>query len=240
MRMSTIIYGRNAVRSSIEADRVKTLYVSSRLEGDRLLEFARSKKLKVRLIDSNELTRLAKNPAHQGFVAEVEEYGTSSIEDIINSSKGKKYPLVIILDGIEDPHNLGAILRTADAFGVDGIIIKNHGQVQLNGTVAKVSTGAINYVKVAVVSNLSNAVEKLKQNGFWVVASDGSAKQSYLDVDYNCPIALVVGSEGFGIAPLLLKRSDFIVKIPMCGHVSCLNASVATAVIVAGIVSSRN
>ncbi len=238
--MSTIIYGRNAIRASIEADRVKTLYVSAHLDGDKLVEFARRKKLAVRLVDNNELTRMAKNPSHQGFVAIVEEYGASTVEEIIEGAKSKKYPLVLILDGIEDPHNFGAILRTADAFGVDGVIIKNHGQVQLNGTVAKVSTGAINYVKVAVVSNLSNAVEKLKQNGYWVVASDGSAKQSYLDVDYNSPIALIVGSEGFGIAPLLLKRSDFVVKIPMCGHVSCLNASVATAVIVAGIVSSRH
>lgn len=238
--MGTVIYGRNAIRASIEADKVKTLYVSAHLGGDKLVEFARKKKLAVKLVDNNELTRMAKNPSHQGFVAIVEEYGSSSIEEIIEAAKGKKYPLVLILDGIEDPHNLGAILRSADAFGVDGIIIKNHGQVQLNGTVAKVSTGAINYVKVAVVSNLSNTVEKLKQNGYWVVASDGSAKQGYLDIDYKCPIALIVGSEGFGIAPLLLKRSDFIVKIPMCGHVSCLNASVATAVIVAGIVSSRN
>ncbi|MCQ2798905.1 MAG: 23S rRNA (guanosine(2251)-2'-O)-methyltransferase RlmB [Bacilli bacterium] len=237
--MATIVYGRNAVRASIDACNVKTLYVARHLDGDKLVDYARKKKLDVKFVENNDLTRMAKNSSHQGFVAIGEDYALSSIEEIIESAKVKQYPLIVILDGIEDPHNLGAILRTADAFGVDGIIMKNRGQVQLNGTVAKVSTGAINYVKVAAVNNLSNAIEKLKQSGYWIVASDGSANQSYLDIDYKCPIALVVGSEGFGIAPLVLKRSDFVVKIPMHGHVSCLNASVATAVILAGIISSR-
>lgn len=237
--MATIVYGRNAVRASIDACNVKTLYVARHLDGDKIVDIARKKKLEVKFVENNDLTRMAKTSNHQGLVAIGEDYALSSIEDILESAKAKQYPLVLILDGIEDPHNLGAILRSADAFGVDGIIMKSRGQVQLNGTVAKVSTGAINYVKVAVVSNLSNAIEKLKQNGYWIVASDGSATQSYLDIDYRCPIALVVGSEGFGIAPLVLKRSDFVVKIPMYGHVSCLNASVATAVILAGIISSR-
>ena len=118
--------------------------------------------------------------------------------------------------------------------------MKKRGEVPLNGTVAKVSTGAINYVKVAVVANLNQAIEKLKQNGYWVVSSDGSATQSYLDVDYNSPIALVVGSEGFGISKLVLKNSDFIVKIPMTGHVNSLNASVASAILISGVVASRS
>jgi 23S rRNA (guanosine2251-2'-O)-methyltransferase len=135
--------------------------------------------------------------------------------------------------------NLGAILRSADAFGVDGVVLKSHDEVQLNGTVAKVSTGAIDYVKVAVVSNLSQAMEKLKAQGYWIVSSDGSAQQSYDEVDYACPIGLVVGSEGFGISPLLLKRSDFVVKIPMFGHVNSLNASVATAIFLSEIALKR-
>jgi 23S rRNA (guanosine2251-2'-O)-methyltransferase len=134
---------------------------------------------------------------------------------------------------------LGAILRSADAFGADGVVLKSHDGVQLNATVAKVSTGAIDYVKVAVVTNLSQAIETMKEQGYWIVASDGSATQSYSAVDYASPIALIIGSEGFGISPLLLKRSDFIVKIPMFGHVNSLNASVATGILLAEISRSR-
>jgi 23S rRNA (guanosine2251-2'-O)-methyltransferase len=145
----------------------------------------------------------------------------------------------LILDGIEDPQNFGAILRSVDAFGVDGVIIKKRNEVPLNATVAKVSTGAINWVKVAMVSNLSQAIQTLKDHGYWIVASDGSGKQDYDTVDYKSPIGLVVGSEGFGIAPLVLKNSDFIVKIPMTGHVNSLNASVASAILISEIVRSR-
>ena len=184
---------------------------------------------------------MAKNPSHQGFLVLSEAIRSYSLEEVLQSIPSeKKYPLIVILDGIEDPHNLGAIIRTCDAFSVDGIIMKKRGEVPLNGTVAKVSTGAINYVKVAVVANLNQAIEKLKQNGYWVVSSDGSATQSYLDVDYNSPIALVVGSEGFGISKLVLKNSDFIVKIPMTGHVNSLNASVASAILISGVVASRS
>ena len=144
-----------------------------------------------------------------------------------------------MLDGIEDPHNLGAILRSADAFGVDGVIIKSRGGVGLNGTVAKVSTGAISYVKVAEVNNLTKAALKLKDAGYWIVESDGSASLSYDEVDYHCPICLVVGSEGFGISRLLLSKADFVVKIPMKGHVNSLNASVATGILLSLISLKR-
>jgi 23S rRNA (guanosine2251-2'-O)-methyltransferase len=233
------LYGRNAIQASLESGHVKTLYVSLHNQDDALALLAKAKGLPVMPVDEGKLTQLAQNPAHQGFVALAEGYGTFTIEELIQSAKSKAYPLIALLDGIEDPHNLGAVLRSADAFGVDGLIIKNHGEVQLNGTVAKVSTGAINFVKVAVVANLSQAMEILKKNGYWIVATDGSATQSYTEIDYRCPIGLIVGSEGFGIAPLVLKRSDFIVKIPMSGHVNSLNASVVAGILFAHIVQSR-
>lgn len=238
--MATIIYGKNAVRETIAHGSIKTLYVSNRIKDDELLRKASAKNIDVKSADDRELTRMAKNPSHQGFVAICDDIETVSLEDMISFAKNKKYPLIAILDGIEDPHNLGAILRSADAFGVDGIVMKNRGSVQLNGTVAKVSTGAINYVKVAVVTNLNRAIETLKKSGYWVVASDGEAKMSYSEVDYKCPIAVVIGSEGFGISQLVLKNSDFIVKIPMHGHVNSLNASVAAGIFFAMIDNSRS
>jgi 23S rRNA (guanosine2251-2'-O)-methyltransferase len=238
--MGTYIFGRNPTREALEAGNVKILYVSSRLQNDKLAAAAQEKEVPVKFVSDNELTNIVKNTSHQGFVAMCEDFVTSSLEDLIKGASGKKYPLLLILDGIEDPHNFGAVLRDCDAFGVDGVIVKSRGEAPLNGTVAKVSAGAINYVKVAVVVNLSQTIEKLKANGYWIVASDGSAKQNFTEIDYKSPIALVVGSEGFGIAPLVLKNSDFIVKIPMLGHVNSLNVSVAAGILLAEIAHSRN
>jgi 23S rRNA (guanosine2251-2'-O)-methyltransferase len=235
----TIIFGKNPIRSALGAKHITTLFVSRRLLDDPLVNLAKSEQVEIKPVDERELDRLSDSGVHQGFAAKVKPYGTFSLDELIRQAK-KPYPLLLLLDGIEDPHNLGAILRSADAFGADGIILKSHDEVQLNGTVAKVSTGAIDYVKVAVVSNLSQALEKLKAQGYWIVASDGAAQQAYNQVDYRCPIGLIVGSEGFGISPLLLKRSDFVVKIPMFGSVNSLNASVATAVFLAQIALQRS
>lgn len=238
--MSMQVYGKNAVRATIEAGNGVTLYTLKRFESDELVSLARKKGVSVKFVNDNDLTNMAKAPSHQGFVITSDGIRSYSLEELLQSiPSNKKNPLIVILDGIEDPHNLGAIIRTCDAFSVDGIIMKKYGEVQLNSTVAKVSTGAINYVKVAVVTNLNQAIDKLKKNGYWVVSSDGSATSSYLDVDYDSPIALVVGSEGFGISKLVLKNSDFIVKIPMTGHVNSLNASVATAILISGVVAQR-
>ena len=233
-----IIYGRNAVRESLKADNVSKLFVLSRFQNDPLTKFALENKVIVKFVDESELTRMTRNPSHQGFAAIVGDFKTLELDELLKSITSK-YPLILMLDGIEDPHNLGAIIRSVDALGVDGIIIKSRGEVQLNETVAKVSTGAINWVKVAKVNNLSRAIEKLKENGYWIVSSDGEAKQSYDSIDYKCPICLVVGSEGFGISRLVKENSDFLVKIPMYGHVNSMNASVSAAILLSQIVISR-
>lgn len=238
--MDIIIYGKNAVREAVQSKSAKTLKVDERLEKDPIVLAAKANNIYVELSKDSELTRIAKNPSHQGFVAICKEWKSYSVEELIASSGNSKYPLLLILDGIEDPHNLGAILRSCDAFGVDGIIMKKRNEVPLNGTVAKVSTGAICYAKVAVVPNLAQALAKLKKNGFWIVASDGSGKTSYDEIDYKCPIGLIVGSEGFGVSRLLLRDSDFVTKIPMVGHVNSLNASVATGIFLAAISSLRS
>lgn len=233
--MSKYIYGRNSVREAINSNSVFRLYISSSIKDKSYEKLARSKKIEIIAKTNSELDKLVKTCNHQGIVAEINEYKYSNLEELINISKNVKYPLILILDGIEDPHNLGAIIRSVDAFNVQGIIIKSRGQVDVNSTVYKVSTGAIEHVKIAMVNNLNNAINTLKKEGFWVVSSDGNASKDYSSIDYKCPIALVIGSEGFGISKLVLDNSDFIVKIPMEGHVNSLNASVATGIFLAHI-----
>ena len=148
--------------------------------------------------------------------------------------------IVLILDEINDPGNFGAIIRTCDAFGVKGIIIKKHNQVMVNATVSKTSTGAINHMKIAQVANLSQAIEKLKENGFWIVGTDGSANTRHNDLKYDFKTALIIGSEGHGVSPLILRRCDYVTKIEMVGHVNSLNASVACAIFLAQIYNARN
>jgi 23S rRNA (guanosine2251-2'-O)-methyltransferase len=177
------------------------------------------------------------NVSHQGIVALCEEYKYLTLKQLLSKLEGKENPLIVLLDGLEDPHNLGAILRSVDAFGADGVIIGANRQVRLNSTVAKVSTGAIEYVDVCMVTNLNQAVKELKEAGYWVVASDGEAKQDYREIDYNMKTVLIVGSEGFGVSQLLLKYSDFIVKIPMVGHVNSLNASVSAGIMISALVN---
>ena len=234
------IYGRNPIRETFRSGGLVKLFTRERFAQDALVKEIINAGLPVSYISEQELTRLSGKGNHQGFVCLAKMPELKKVSDLIRIGRAKKQPLILILDGLEDPANLGAILRSADAFGVDGIVIKNTGNVPLNATVAKVSTGAIAYVPVAGVSNLSQAISELKDAGYWVVASDGSATQSYEEIDYNCPIVLIVGSEGFGISKLVLQRSDFIVKIPMVGHVNSLNASVATGILLAHINHIRN
>ncbi len=237
--MAQLIYGRNAVLSALKEGKVEKLILSNSFRHEEIEKELSNRKQSFEIKSNEELSKLV-DGAHQGIVAQIKDYQYSSLEEIIHKCKGKQYPLVLILDGINDPHNLGAIIRSSDAFGVDGIIIKKHGQVSLNATVAKVSTGAINFVPVAQVVNLNAAIATLKDFGFWIVASDGEAKQDYREIDYKMPTVLVIGSEGEGVSKLVIKNSDFLIKIPMYGHVNSLNASVATAVLLAQINNNRN
>ena len=239
--MKNFIFGKNTIANALEHnDSLKRVLVSSSFKDDRIFKLLKSKKVSYRIVPQNEINSLVGNVNHQGVIAEIEEYKYISLEELIRKNKNNPNSLLVLLDGIEDPHNLGAILRSVDAFGANGVIIGANRQVRLNSTVAKVSTGAIEYADVAMVTNLNQAVKELKEAGYWVVASDGDAKLDYRQVDYNMKTVLIVGSEGFGISQLLLKNSDFIVKIPMVGHVNSLNASVACALFLAQIYDSRN
>ncbi|MBE6142512.1 MAG: 23S rRNA (guanosine(2251)-2'-O)-methyltransferase RlmB [Erysipelotrichaceae bacterium] len=239
--MGNYIFGKNTVANALSHnDSIKEIYMVSSFQDERINKLIKQNRVKVIKKSSQEINALVGNVNHQGVVALCDEYKYLTLKQLISKLENKENPLIVLLDGLEDPHNLGAILRSVDAFGADGVIIGANRQVRLNATVAKVSTGAIEYVDVAMVTNLNQAIKELKEAGYWVVASDGEAKQDYREIDYNMKTVLIVGSEGFGVSQLLLKNSDFIVKIPMVGHVNSLNASVACALFLAQIYNSRN
>lgn len=232
-KSENLIYGRNPVKEALRSGRVLRVYTTAGFNDRTILDLIDENKTPVTFVTGKYLDMSCPG-VHQGVACETKPYSYASFEQIIAASKKETRPIVVLLDGINDPHNLGAILRSCDVFGVTGVIMPKHNQVMLNATVAKTSAGAINFVPVALVSNLNNAIKVLKENGFWIVSSDGSGKTNYQEVKYDFPTALVVGSEGQGISQLVLKNSDFIVKIPMYGKVNSLNASVA-----AGIFLSR-
>ena len=234
-RSLNYIYGRLPSLNCLSASKVKNVYIQNNFSDEKILALLSQKGIVAKRVDLETLNKMSANGNHQGIIVETYPHEYSSVDEIIKASKGKKQPLILILDEIEDPHNFGAILRSADAFSVDGVIIKSKNQVPLNWTVAKVSTGAIEYVKIAQVSNLSNAIKTLKDNGFWIYAADGSGKDSYEKVDYSGAVVLIVGSEGRGISQLVMKNSDFIIKIPMSGHVNSLNVSVSTGILLSRI-----
>jgi len=229
------IYGRLPALNCLEVSKVKNVYLQHNFSDQKLLLAISKKGVKAQYVDLETLNKMTHNGNHQGILVETFPHEYSSVEEILKSAEGKEQPLILILDEIEDPHNFGAILRSADAFGVDGVIIKSNNQVPLNWTVAKVSTGASEYVKVAQVSNLNNVLRTLKDRGYWIYAADGSGSHDYQTVDYRGSVALIVGSEGRGISQLVMKNSDFIIKIPMTGHVNSLNVSVSTGILLSRI-----
>ena len=233
--MSQLIYGRNTVTSSLKKGNVLKVYLKDDFSDKKILEEIKKSGLKPIIINAKELDKMVKSDKHQGIVAQIKDFSYRGLEEVINYSKKQEKPLILILDGIEDPHNFGAIIRSADAFSVDAIIIKDRNQVDVTPVVSKVSTGAIDHVRICKVSNLNNAIKTLKSNGYWIYAADGSGTSDYSKEKYDRPTVLVVGSEGFGISKLVLENSDFIISIPMTGHVNSLNVSVATGILLSRI-----
>lgn len=231
---NNLIFGRNPVREAIRAKRIKRIYLSTSFSHPELLKMINESHLPLIYKNNNELDKMV-DGVHQGVVAEIKDYEYYSFESILQIAKKKINPIIVILDGINDTHNLGAILRSCDVFDVSGIVMGKHNQVPLNATVAKSSAGAINYVPVCLVNNLNQAIAKLKEEGYWIVATDGSGTMNYQDLKYDFKVGLVIGSEGQGVSKLVLKNSDYIVKIPQFGHVNSLNASVAAGILLSKI-----
>ncbi len=230
---NNLIFGRNPVKEALRSNRVLKVFIVSNFNDKEINLLLQEKKPYIKVVSNAELDSKT-NGVHQGIMAEIKPYEYLDLDEIIRRSRKVEVPIVVILDGINDTHNLGAILRSCDVFNVTGVIIPKHNQVPLNATVAKSSAGAINFVPVSQVSSLNQTIQKLKDNGFWVVSTDGSAKIDYTQIKYDFPVALVIGSEGKGVSSLIIKNSDYVVKIPQYGHVNSLNASVA-----AGILLSR-
>lgn len=237
--MKQYIYGKNVVKQLLADD--KKIYEVVLVEGLKDKSFEQS--VKDKKIPFSYLSRKKMDQKfegnHQGVAAQIDAYKTYDIDAIIDAVPSGKTPLLVMLDGIEDPHNLGAILRTCDCVGADGVIIGKHRNVGLTPTVAKVSTGAIDTIKVAQVTNLTKTLQYLKGKGYWVAGSDMHNAQGYCEANYDMPLVLVIGSEGAGISSLVRKNCDFCVSLPMVGKVSSLNASVACGVLLYQIYSSR-
>ena len=229
-----LIFGRNPVKEALRANRVNKVFISNSFNDKEINLLLQDKKPYIKVVSNNELDSRC-NGVHQGIMAEIKPYEYLDLEEIIRRARKVEVPIIVLLDGINDTHNLGVILRSCDVFNVSGVIIPKHNSVPLNATVAKSSAGAINFVPVALVGSVHQTLERLTQEGYWIVSTDGSAKIDYNQLTYDFPIVLVIGSEGKGVSPLIIKNSDYVVKIPQHGHVNSLNASVATGILLAKI-----
>ena len=236
-----LIYGINPVLEALRAKRATLIRVSPRAD-DRLTQLVRlaaEQGVTVQRVTVDELDRLAGGGGqrHQGVIGDVTEAGSYSVEDLVIGAKAA--PLIVVLDSIEDPHNVGAILRTVDAAGGDGVVRQSRHAARLDGVAARASAGAVAHVRIAEVVNIARAIEILKDAGVWTVGLDGEAPKRYDEVDLTVPTAIVVGAEGTGLRRLVRERCDWLVSIPMSGHVQSLNVSVATGIALFEVVRQR-
>jgi 23S rRNA (guanosine2251-2'-O)-methyltransferase len=243
--MEEYIAGKHPILEAMRAGRtINKIWISDKAEKHYSLPIiaeAKALGILVQTADRRKIDQMVEGVQTQGVVAQVAAYDYVEIEDILNIAKKKaEDPLILILDEIEDPHNLGSILRTADCTGVHGIIIPKRRSVGLTAAVAKTSAGAIEYVAVAKVTNIAQTIELLKERGVWIAGADGSAQQSAYQANFNMPMALVIGNEGNGIGRLIKEKCDFLVKLPMFGQINSLNASVAASVLMYEVVRQRH
>lgn len=234
-----IIYGINPVLEALRAGRVRELRIGGQ-PGKRiepLLQAARRDGIPVLAVSPRDLDRVSRGGLHQGIVAEIADLKRVDVADL--TADTSRPPLVVVLDGIEDPHNVGAILRTADAAGASGVVRQSRRAASLDGVAAKVSAGAVSSVPVADVVNIARAIDELKAAGVWVVGLAGEASKVYDELDLMAPTAIVVGAEGAGLRRLVRERCDWLVSIPMLGQVQSLNVSVAAAIVLFEAVRQR-
>ncbi len=239
-----LIIGRNAVMEVLKSDRtIEAVYISNtHMEGSikAIINIARDKGLVLKEVDRKRLDLMSGGTNHQGVIAQVTPYKYCEIADILNLAKKRgQDPFVVILDEIEDPHNLGSIIRTAELCGAHGIIIPKRRNVGITSTVYKCSVGAIEHMRIAKVTNINAAIDELKKAGLWIYGADIAGDEYSYEVNFNGPCAMVIGSEGRGISKLTLKKCDKLVKIPMVGKINSLNASVAGGIMMYEILKGR-
>ncbi len=241
--LMNVIYGIHPVEEALRARGRAFEYVAvarERHDGrmQNVVQQCRAAGVPVRQVSREELTRLAQSSGHQGVVAVTSEKKYGDIDDLLQNKRGEQ-TLILVLDGIEDPHNLGAVIRTADAAGVDGVVIPERRAAGVTATAAKASAGASEHLPMARVTNIARTLEELKERNIWVVGLDERGDQEYTALDYRMDCALVLGAEGKGLHDLVRKRCDFLIRIPMQGKVSSLNVSVAAGVVLYEIVRQR-
>ena len=234
-----LIYGIHPVAEALRAGRVREIRIARREDERlrRLVSDAQSRGVPVERVAIDVLDRDTRNGVHQGVVASVVDRQVTTIDDLVRTEAGP--PLIVVLDGIEDPQNVGAILRTVDAAGATGVIRQTRRAAPLDGAVAKASAGAVHHVAIADVVNIARAIEELKAAGVWTVGLDADGKTPYYELDLATPIAIVLGAEGHGLRRLVRERCDFVTAIPMAGHVSSLNVSAAAAIVLFDAVRQR-
>ncbi|MCL2676744.1 MAG: 23S rRNA (guanosine(2251)-2'-O)-methyltransferase RlmB [Streptococcaceae bacterium] len=233
MENTDVIYGLHAVREAIESDTVNKLYIQEDLRGknvDQIKDLAGQKKVPLSWLSKTELNKLSENGVHQGFLARVSQFAYTELEEVLDQLKEKESATLIILDELTDPHNLGSIARTADATGVDAIIIPKHRSVGITPVAVKASTGALQHIPIVRMTNLSQSLDKLKASNFWIFGTDMNGTM-YNEWNTSGKVALIIGNEGKGIGQKLKEQVDEMITIPMVGHVQSLNASVAASIL---------
>jgi 23S rRNA (guanosine2251-2'-O)-methyltransferase len=237
------IIGRNPVievlKSSRDINKIWVAENSLKGQAQVITQLAKEKGVTINFVPKKKIDQMVEGN-HQGVVAQVAAYEYVHVEDILAiAEKRGEMPFLLLLDEIEDPHNLGSIMRTADAVGAHGIIIPKRRAVGLTATVAKASTGAIEHIPVARITNMARTIEELKERGIWIVGTDAKGADDYRNLDGKMPLALIIGSEGKGIGRLIKEKCDFLVKMPMVGHVTSLNASVAGSLLMYEVYRKR-
>ena len=234
-----LIYGINPVLEALKAGRVREVRVdgAARERVREIRAMAEANRVPVRVVSAQDLDRLARGGVHQGVAADLADAPDYSVQELVSSAQGP--PLIVVLDGIEDPHNLGAILRTVDASGADGVIRQTRRAARLDGAAAKASAGAVSHVRIANVVNIARAIGELKDAGVWTIGLAADAPEPYDAIDFTQPSALVLGAEGEGLRRLVRESCDRLASIPMRGHVSSVNVSVAAAIVLFEAVRQR-
>ena len=233
--MIMLVFGRNVAKAVLNKDiKVKKVYLQDKFKEKEIISLIEKKKFEVKIVSKNEMDRLCSG-LHQGIVMDIPDYKYDNLDDFLK----KEEDLVIILDHLEDPHNLGAIIRTCEAAGIKSIILPKDRQVLVNSTVMKTSVGTLLDVSLVMVSNLNQAINHLKEEGYWIVGTSLDESIDYREIDYSGKTALVIGNEGMGISNLVSKNCDFLAKIPMYGKTNSLNASVAAGIMIYEMIRNR-
>ena len=243
--MADQLEGRNPVLEALKANRIiLEIWMAGSTKGkaiNEIVALARKKNIPIKEADKDTLNRMAQNRNHQGVVAKAEPYRYRDFDEVIDEAiREKKNPLIVLLDGIEDPHNLGSIIRSAEVFGASAVVIQKNRAVGVTPSVARIASGALEHVPVVQVVNITETIKAMKNKDFWIAAGDGDSHQVLYQQDLKGPVGLVIGSEGKGISRLVKENCDYLIRIPMAGKTGSLNAAVAAGILLYEVFSQNN